>query len=255
MTINGKRFPSEGRAPSLESLARDRLAMALNDRNFDLAINMVKQMRPHVGCFKLGLSLLLENGLPWVVDSIQKELGNSGCQLIVDLGGLNSSPQQVSAAVQRAAQLGVQMVLINAGGGADVLAAAVHNRGNSQIVALTVPSRLSDEHCRDIYHYRTRRAQVRHLAHLARDSGCQGLLCAAADFSKSSLHCGDMKLVVDGIRLSGESFPNNGIGLLTPREAVLQGADLLVLDCLEGATHPQTLGRNILFEVRDTLQA
>ncbi len=267
MTINGTKVATGRLLP--RPLPREKLCVALDMSNLDEAVNLVNQLRPHVGCFKIGPALGFHNGLEWTVRSIQEALDGSKCRLFLDFK-FHDIPVTVGAAVREAAALGVDMMTVHAAGGAEMLKAAVMNRGKSEIIAVTVLSSISDNRCRELFHH-TRGYVVRQLAREAEDTGCQGIVCAPADLTLP-LHC-DLPRIVPGIRPHGTRIEGddqaNSVELvrrgesvhfqsntISPGQAVLRGAGLLVVGRpITQSPRPQQAARDILIDIMDTLQA
>lgn len=71
--------------------------------------------------------------------------------------------------------------------------------------------------------------QARRLAALARSSGLDGIICSPAEVAALRAECGDdFVLMVPGIRPAGSAVGDQK-RVTTPRDAVEQGADFLVI--------------------------
>src|SRR5215471_9867952 len=118
---------------------RERLIVALDTPSAQAAREIVSRIGDAAGIYKVGLQLFTAEG-PGLV----RELVSSGHRVFLDLK-LHDIPNTVSHAVKSAVGLGVHMLTVHAGGGTDVLRAAVDAAGpNLAILAVTVLTSLSD---------------------------------------------------------------------------------------------------------------
>src|SRR5215472_4585130 len=120
--------------------ARDKLIVALDVSTAEAARRLVSQLKASAGMFKVGLQLFTAEG-PGLV----RELVGSGHSIFLDLK-FHDIPNTVSHAVRSAASLGVNMLTVHAGAGAEALHAAVEAAGDRvSVVAVTVLTSFDDD--------------------------------------------------------------------------------------------------------------
>lgn len=222
--------------------ARERIAVALDVPGRDRAVELAAALAPEVGMFKVGLELFCAGG-PAVV----KEIGQHG-PVFLDLK-FHDIPNTVEGAAARAAAMGVAMFTVHAVGGAAMIGAAVRgaHRGASEpggrtplVVAVTV---LSSGSASD-------RGSVA-LGLEAVGAGADGLVVSGADVAAVRGAVGpSVTLVVPGIRPPG-SDPGDQVRVLTPRDALAAGADLLVVGRpITGSDDPAAAAQGIVASLR-----
>ena len=88
---------------------------------------------------------------------------------------------------------------------------------------------LDDNDLKEVGFSITSNELVLNLAKLAKDSGLDGIVCSAKEISKIRESIGeDFLLVVPGIRPENNKL-NDQKRTMTPKEAISEGADLLVI--------------------------
>src|SRR5688572_12516073 len=122
--------------------ARDRLIVALDLPTASAAKKIASQLGSQVSTFKVGMQLFTAAGPAFV-----RELVTDGHKVFLDLK-FHDIPNTVAQAVKSAAQPGVSMLTVHAGGGAKMLAAAAKAAAESKpsplVLAVTVLTSLSD---------------------------------------------------------------------------------------------------------------
>jgi orotidine-5'-phosphate decarboxylase len=98
---------------------------------------------------------------------------------------------------------------------------------------------MTEEDLRELGYRETAVQRVLRLAALAADSGLDGVVCSAMEATELRQARGDgFCLVTPGIRLQGDS-PDDQRRVVTPAEAIAQGADFLVIGrSVTGASDP-----------------
>jgi orotidine-5'-phosphate decarboxylase len=238
----------------LRATARDRLALALDVANLDEAFDLASRLRPWFSVTKVGLELFCAEG-PLAVDTLLDE----GFSVFLDLK-LHDIPTTVGRAARRIGALGVSYMTVHAAGGREMLKAAVEGfeegwsegvagghpapgEGSAGVLAVTV---LTSDRDADAELLRRRSA-------LAAETGCLGVVCAAADLPVVRASAPGLLTVVPGIRLA-ESSRDDQARAAAPSQAIDSGADLLVIGrTVTGAPSPEAAARVLVNEVTRAL--
>ena len=204
--------------------ARDKLIVALDVSNAEAARRLVSQLKVSAGMFKVGLQLFTAEG-----PELVRNLVGSGHRIFLDLK-LHDIPNTVSQAVRSAASLGVSMLTVHAGAGADALRAAVEAAGDQMaVVAVTVLTSFDDDDLHEIGVPRPVAGQVLHLAALARAAGCAGVVTSPRETALVRQAQGaNFAIVNPGVRPSG-SQKDDQQRTATPGEAIRAGASHVVV--------------------------
>lgn len=203
------------------------LIIALDYPSLDAALCMADRLDPSRCRVKVGKELFTRSG-PEVLDALH----GRGFQIFLDLK-FHDIPHTVAGAVQAAAEQGVWMVNVHAGGGRRMMAAA-RERLDAQgyatrLIAVTVLTSMADDDLAEVGVDASVADQVERLAMLALDSGMDGVVCSARESSRLRDLCGDGFLrVTPGIRPASSGLEDQR-RVMTPREAMAAGSTHLVV--------------------------
>jgi orotidine-5'-phosphate decarboxylase len=200
---------------------RARLAISIDTDDLVAAHRLAQQMRPYFGVAKVGLELFSAAG-PDAIGTLR----DLGYQVFLDLK-MYDIPTTVHRAATVLGALGVDYLTLHAHGGVEMLSAGVQGlRHGAEAAGLDVPIALavtvltSDDSAPP--HIVPNRVRV------AVESGCGGLILAAADLQTARDLAPRLRRVVPGIRLAGGAVHDQARSA-TPQEAAAGGADLLVI--------------------------
>ena len=201
------------------------------------ALELAARLSPELCRLKVGKELFTRCG-PALVERLQQQ----GFEIFLDLK-FHDIPNTVAGAVRAAAELGVWMVNVHAGGGRRMMTAAVEAlQGFSRrplLIGVTVLTSLSDADLAELGYPESAHERVLRLAALADDSGLDGVVCSAMEAPELRLaHGAAFSLVTPGIRLAGDDAGDQR-RVVTPADAVAGGADYLVIGrSVTGAPDP-----------------
>jgi len=201
------------------------------------ALALVDQLSPELCRLKVGKELFTRCG-PELVDTLQQR----GFEIFLDLK-FHDIPNTVAGAVRAAAELGVWMVNVHAGGGRRMMEAAAETLQSFStgplLTAVTVLTSLSDGDLAELGYTETAQERVLRLAALAQRSGVDGVVCSALEAPRLRQERGEgFCLVTPGIRLAGDDTGDQR-RVLTPADAVANGSDYLVIGrSVTGAPDP-----------------
>ena len=213
--------------------AREKIIIALDVSDIKYAIEIVDKFKTYVDVFKVGLELFTAAG-PKVVEEINRR----DKKVFLDLKFHDISNTVIKAAVN-AAKLGAYMVNLHASGGLDMMRRCKEsvvdlclreNLRRPKLLGVTVLTGLSQEVLRDelgIQH--SLRTHVKQLSKLSVEAGLDGVVASGHEVAMLRNHFGTNFLIVTpGIRTSW-SPPDDQKRTMTPRQAIQEGADYIVL--------------------------
>ncbi|MBL8955840.1 MAG: orotidine-5'-phosphate decarboxylase [Myxococcaceae bacterium] len=236
--------------------ARNSIALALDLPLAD-GERLLKAVGAHVGVAKVGLSLFVEHG-PRAVEVIR----GAKADVFLDLK-LHDIPNTVELAAARASALGVKYLTVHAGGGRQMLEAAVRGAESGAkaaavaapvVLAVTVLTSMNAADLKGIGVSDPAAVQVERLAKLAKEAGAGGLVCSVQEVAALRALLGrSMVLCTPGIRPAGAAAGDQA-RVDTPAAAVKLGADLLVVGRpIYEATDPAVAAKAIHDEVAGAL--
>jgi len=213
---------------------KDRIVLALDVDTHAEAIELVKDLTPYVGVFKIGMQLYNSIG-----PSIVEEVNALGGKVFVDLK-FHDIPNTAGAAGKVLTRLNSFMFNVHAAGGREMMQkVAADAQGEASrlgivppvILAVTVLTSISDQQLQEemyVSGLNVKELAVR-WAVMAKESGLNGVVCSPQEITAIRAACGpDFKIVTPGIRPLW-SAANDQKRITTPRQALDQGADYMVI--------------------------
>lgn len=231
-----------------------KLVVALDFDNAANCMQLVNQLSPEFCRVKIGKELFTACG-PKVVENIQSK----GFDVFLDLK-FHDIPNTVAKAVKSAANLGVWMVNIHAGGGPNMMDAAVDALSAYQekplLIAVTVLTSMDAVQLNHIGVTATPARQVAMLAQLARASGVDGVVSSAQEVESIKQSCGKKFIcVTPGIR-PADAKADDQHRIMTPSQAIQANSDYLVVGRpITQAADPLFACQAIHTEIEAALQA
>lgn len=200
-----------------ETTRDPRLAIALDVDDLGMACLMSDAVHPSMGVAKVGFELFATAGPSAITAMIDR-----GYEVFADLK-LHDIPATVGRAAAKLGRTGVRWLTVHTVGGADMLRAGVEglaegSGGAAQVLGVTILTSDADR-SRDVLEARVA---------LARDAGCGGVICSAADIGVVKEVAPELKRVVPGIRLPDSSHDDQA-SVATPAAAIAAGASILVI--------------------------
>ncbi|HUS11205.1 MAG TPA: orotidine-5'-phosphate decarboxylase [Pyrinomonadaceae bacterium] len=214
-------------------MGTNKLIVALDVDSIQKARDLVSALRGVVGMFKIGSQLFTAAG-----PALVREIINSGERVFLDLK-YHDIPNTVARAGVEATRLGVSIFNLHAVGGsemmrrtADAVSECVEAEGLTRplVIAVTVLTSTNENTLTEIGYGAAATDLVPRLALLAQSSGMNGVVASPAEVGivRSAVRTRDFVVITPGIRPKGtELFDQKRV--TTPREAMLAGADYLVV--------------------------
>jgi orotidine-5'-phosphate decarboxylase len=231
-----------------------RLIFAADFARVDEARERALALAPHLGLVKIGLELFTEAGpaaLGWAREA--------KLPVFLDLK-LHDIPETVERAVERATALGARMLTVHASGGTEMLRRAVRATSGSDcsIVAVTVLTSLDGEDLRALGVNDAPLEQAVRLARLAFDAGVRSFVTSPEEARGLRAALGpEATIITPGVRpASNSARTDDQKRVATPRDAILRGADYVVVGRpIRDAADPVAIARAIAEEIASALDA
>jgi orotidine-5'-phosphate decarboxylase len=207
----------------MKSQAAEKIIVALDVPSADEALSLMSLLSDAVGFFKIGLQSYTAEG-PQLVRQ-----ASAVSKVFLDLK-LHDIPNTVAKAVEAADNLGVKMLTLHLSGGTEMIRAAVRARKNDMLLlGVTVLTSSTDETLREIGISAKASEQVLRLARLGVANGIDGVVASPQEAAQLRAEFGEkIKIVTPGIRPAGSEV-NDQKRFTTPRQAIEEGADYLVI--------------------------
>jgi orotidine-5'-phosphate decarboxylase len=217
----------------MEKAQNNKVIVALDVETASEARLLVSTLRGMVGMFKIGSQLFTAAG-----PDLVREIVDSGERVFLDLK-FHDIPNTVAAAGVEATRLGVSIFNLHATGGSEMMrrtantvaeCAASEGRPPPLIIAVTVLTSAHAGTLAEVGYSLDPAPLVSRLALLAEASGMDGVVASPREIGivRSAVKAADFVVVTPGVRPTGsELFDQKRV--TTPREAVLAGADYIVV--------------------------
>ncbi|MEH2073719.1 MAG: orotidine-5'-phosphate decarboxylase [Nostoc sp.] len=233
--------------------AEEKIIVALDVPNEQAAIALIDRL-PQVGFWKVGLELFTSTG-----PKILEVLKSKEKRIFLDLK-FDDIPNTVAGACRSAARYGVDLLTIHATAGRDALKAATEaaHEGaakagiqSPKLIAITLLTSISARQLAfDLKIPLELPEYALEMALLAQESGLDGVVCSPQEVAQLRQTCGkDFLLVCPGVRPNWAELGDQKRSL-TPAQAMIAGADYLVIGRpITAATEPELAWRRISEEL------
>lgn len=221
------------KAEEHKTMAKDKIIVALDVETAVEARAIIGEIGGEVGAFKIGLQLFTSAGASFVREVVDKNI-----RLFLDVK-FHDIPNTVARASVEVARLGVWMFNIHAIGGSEMMrrtveavreACAKEDLDQPKIIGVTVLTSSNRETQREVGIDKEIDSQVVNLARLTAKCGLDGVVASPLEVEaiRRKIEDKDFLIVTPGIR---PTFATNDDQkrVMTPKEAVAQGADYLVI--------------------------
>ncbi len=206
-----------------------RIALALNVADPANALKWLSRLGRSVDCYKLQMDLFGRGG-----PELIRQFVAAGTDVFLDLK-FHDIPSVVGSAVKAAGELGVRFVTVHAAGGTKMMAeaakaSAAFGDRRPLVLGVTVLTSLDAAELERVTGCRQSvEERVLDLALLAKESGCDGVVCSPHEIRAVRRTCGPESLIVTpGIRM-GRGPKDDQARTFTPAEAARAGADYIVV--------------------------
>ena len=200
------------------------IAVALDAPDLETAKTWAKEVSLYVSTLKIGLETYLRDGKK----SIEQIKEISNCDLFLDLK-LHDIPATVAGACRSVADLNPKYLTVHASGGSEMINEAAKTLPNTLIVAVTILTSIDEKNLQEIGFKNSSKESAVNLAKLAVAAGARAIVCSPQEVGEIRKNVdSSIVLITPGIRPQGSSS-NDQQRIATPQEALLNGANLLVI--------------------------
>ena len=235
---------------------KDAIIFPLDVPSVEQARHYVELLGDYVGMFKVGLELFIRSG-PTLIRLIQD---STRAGIFMDLK-LHDIPATVFRAMERIAELNVDLATVHCGENAAMLEAAVKgSHGRVGVLGVTVLTSVDSDDIRRAgfrqEYCDTLSALVMKRAAMAKAAGCSGVVCSGLEVKAIKQQLGKKFLAVTpGIRpLSTVAGQDDQRRITTPAQAIANGSDYLVIGRpIRDADDPISAAEKIAREIEEAL--
>lgn len=212
---------------------KEKIVLALDVDTLEDAKELILELKDYVGVFKVGLQLYTQNGNE-IIDFMTEQ----GLEFFLDVKLLDI-PNTVAKASENIVRRGASFFNIHTLGGAEMMKQCVISAKSTAkefgqkeplILGVTVLTSISNDVLNNELDIpQNANEYVLKLAKLAKESGLDGVVASVWEAKKIKEICGnDFKVLCPGIRPEW-SLKDDQQRAATPRKALEEGADYLVI--------------------------
>lgn len=231
---------------------KEKIVLALDVDTLEEAKSLILELKDYVGVFKVGLQLYTQNG-----NEIIDFMNEQGLEFFLDVKLLDI-PNTVAKASENIVKRGASFFNIHALGGAEMMkqcalsakqTAKKLGQKEPLILAVTVLTSISDDVLNNELDIQNKASDyVLKLAKLAKNSGLSGVVASTWEAKKIKEACGmNFKVLCPGIRPEW-SLKNDQQRAATPRAAMKEGADYLVIGRAVTAAEDRIRAMEMIFD-------
>ena len=230
---------------------KDYITFPLDVSTYEEVIKYVTLLKDQVGLFKVGLELFVSLG-PDILKAI-RDITSAG--IFLDLK-LHDIPATVKRAFLAASAYGPEFVTVHCDTGEGLLKdVAENNPGNTKILAVTLLTSLNsqnlarlgtvEDYVRDLSKFVLLKARI------AKEAGCQGVVCSGREVAMVKRELSDLIAVTPGIRPAWSVVSQDDQKrIVTPKDAVKNGADYIVVGRpIRDAKNPADAAKRVAEEI------
>ena len=232
--------------------AKERLIFPLDVAGLKEARRWVRKLKDLVGVFKVGLELFVSEG-PQVLEMIREE---TGAYIFLDLK-LHDIPATMQKAARQASLAGADLLTVHMLAGRQAVRKTVEAvEGGCKVFGVTILTSHTRADLMEIGYSpelsRDLTGAVLRLSGLAYRAGCHGVVCSGKEVGAVKEAFRHLKTIVPGVRPSWAADPQDQVRVTTPKEAILAGADYLVIGRpIREARDPREAAGKILAEMEE----
>ena len=203
------------------------IIVAIDKNSETEAHELSKELRGHIGAVKLGLEYFDTYGPEGII-----KIQNLDIPIFLDFK-IHDIPQTVKKTIDTLSSLRPAILNVHALGGKKMMEYALEAISQSSpetnLIAVTILTSLDNDDLSIMGIDISTKNLVSNLAKLAKESGLSGVVCSSEEIKMVRESCGNnFKIIVPGIRPEG-SNKNDQKRVMTPKEAIILGADHLVI--------------------------
>lgn len=246
----------------LDLAPKERIIVPLDVSSIIAAKELSDMLSPHVGVFKIGLELIYSSFADLLSEDEAMAFAvlNDFRELVCSIGlsrifldvKLDDIPNTVGGASNAIARMGVKFFNVHASAGEGSIKASVANKGTSKLLGVTLLTSIGETECEFCYK-KVPGAQVLYFANTLAECGADGIICSPKEICeiRSRPMFNEMIVVTPGVRPKG-SATNDQKRVMTPGEAIIAGADYLVIGRpITAAPDPIAAAQAIAEEIRN----
>jgi len=187
----------------------------------DEAVKLIGQIKNDIFGIKVGLQYIASTGIEGI-----KALSKFNLPIMYDAKAFDIK-NTISAFSKSLTNLDISYATVHVLNGEEALKEAVKQAGNVKLIGVSVLTNFSDDDLKKLGFSNNVKKQVEILIRVASSAGLYGVVCSPKEVKMIKKIAPDLVCFTPGIRLTPETHDQKRT--MTPKEAVNEGSDYLIL--------------------------
>ena len=187
----------------------------------DETVKLIEQIKNDIFGIKVGLQYITSTGVEGI-----KALSKFNLPIMYDAKAFDIK-NTVSAFSKSLTNLGISYATIHILNGEATLKEAVKQAGGIKLIGVSVLTSFSDDNLKKLGFSNNVKEQVKALTKIASSVGLYGIVCSPREVKMIKEIAPNLVCFTPGVRLTSETHDQKRT--MTPKEAIAQGADYLIL--------------------------
>ncbi len=185
------------------------------------AINLIEEIKTDLFGIKIGLQYVTSNGIEGI-----KALSKFNLPIMYDVKAFDIKNTMVAFS-KSLKNLNVSYATVHLLNGEETLKDAVKEAGNVKLIGVSVLTSFSDDDIKKLGFSNSVQKQVEILVKIASNSGLYGVVCSPMEVRMIKKIAPNLVCFTPGVRLTSEKHDQKRT--MTPKDAVAEGSDFLIL--------------------------
>tara|TARA_B100000676_G_C18022481_1_gene813512 strand:- start:1071 stop:1754 length:684 start_codon:yes stop_codon:yes gene_type:complete len=201
-----------------------KIIVALDSKNINKTIKLVKILKKDVYCFKLGYQFFFNFGLEGY-----KKIFTICPKIFLDLK-LHDIPNTVEKGLEALVKMRPIFTTIHISGGDEMMEAARLIKKNTKILGVSILTSMDNKQTLKYYNQKKVSTLVRKFAQSAKKNNLDGIVCSPKEIKYIRKEVGnDFIIVTPGIRIDKKIKSDDQKRVETPKRAIDLGANFIVI--------------------------
>ena len=201
-----------------------KIIVALDSKNINKTIKLVKILKKDVYCFKLGYQFFFNFGLEGY-----KKIFTICPKIFLDLK-LHDIPNTVEKGLEALVKMRPIFTTIHISGGDEMMEATRLIKKNTKILGVSILTSMDNKQTLKYYNQKKVSTLVRKFAQSAKKNNLDGIVCSPKEIKSIRKEIGnDFIIVTPGIRIAKKIKSDDQKRVETPKRAIDLGANFIVI--------------------------
>ena len=206
-------------------MKQNKIIVALDTDNLNDAINLVNNLKAETFAFKIGYEFFYNFGFEGY-----HAIKDQNVKIFLDLK-LHDIPNTVKKGIDAISKLNPYFLSIHISGGDEMQKVANLAKKNTKILGVSILTSLNSKLAKKFYFNDNIQNIVSDFSNYALDNNLDGIVCSPKEIKKiKEIVSNKLLIITPGIRPASYSdSEDDQARTMTPKEAILEGADFLVI--------------------------